>query len=208
LNDRAVSNDFVGELITVTGIRGSLQRDLDIKRDAFGLVDVISNETIGKFPESNLAAAMMRIPGVNVNRRIVGMSGIDSSMGDPTEVTVRGFGPTFNVVLIDGRTIGSSIGSRSFDFSLLASDMVEEVDVHKSSDASLTSGAIGATINVKNPKPFDQMGLRIAASASTTHSPEEGQVHAERMVLLATLRARQARDIAGCDLQRDREPQQ
>jgi TonB-dependent receptor len=180
-----VSIEPTGETVTITGIRQALQRDLDIKREAIGLVDVITKETIGKFPETNLAAAMMRVPGVNVNRRVVGMSGIDSSVGDPTEVTVRGFGPTFNMVLIDGRTIGSSIGSRSFDFSLLASDMVEEIDIHKSPDASFTPGAIGATINIKTPRPFDQAGLRLAASASTTYSPEEGKLTPNGMVLFS-----------------------
>lgn len=178
-------SDSAFEAVTVTGLRQSLQRDLDVKRDALGLVDVITHETIGKFPESNLAAAMMRVPGVNVNRRIVGMSGIDSSMGEPTEVAVRGFGPAFNVVLIDGRTIGTAIGSRSFDFSVLASEMVEEVDIHKSPDASFTPGAIGATINIKKPKPLDQAGLRLAASASTTYSPEEGKFTPNGMVLFS-----------------------
>ncbi len=185
ITQQAPSWDFVGESIVVTGIRESLQQDLDIKRDAVGLVDVVTNEMIGKFPDSNLATAMMRIPGINVNRKIVGMSGIDSTMGDPTQVTVRGFGPSFNVVLIDGRTIGSSIGSRSFDFSSLASDMVEEVDIHKSPVASLSPGAIGATINIKNSKPFDQLGLRTAASVSTTYSPEEGKFTPNGMVLFS-----------------------
>jgi TonB-dependent receptor len=183
--ERIAPEGFDGEIITITGIRESWQRDLDVKRDSLGLVDVITNETIGKFPESNLAAAIMRIPGVNVNRRIIGMVGIDTSMGDPTEVTVRGFGPTFNVVLIDGRNIGSSIGTRSFDFSLLAGDMVQEVDVHKSADASLTAGAIGAIINIKNPMPFDRMGLRTAASVSTTYSPEAGKFTPNGMVLFS-----------------------
>jgi TonB-dependent receptor len=181
----ALTDGIEKEIITVTGIRGSLQRDLNIKRDALGLVDVITNETIGKFPETSLAAAIMRIPGVNVNRRIVGMVGLDTSMGDPTEITVRGFGPTFNVVLVDGRMTGSSIGTRSFDFSLLASDMVEEVDIHKSPDASLTAGAIGATINIKNPRPFDRLGLRTAASASTAYSPEDGRFTPNGMVLFS-----------------------
>jgi TonB-dependent receptor len=183
--ERIITNAFDGETVTITGIRESWQRDLNVKRDSIGLVDVITNETIGKFPETNLASAIMRIPGVNVNRRIIGMVGIDSSIGDPTEITVRGFGPTFNVVLVDGRNIGSSIGTRSFDFSLLAGDMVEEVDVHKSPDASLTAGAIGATINVKNPRPFDQLGLRSAASVSTTYSPEAGKFTPNGMVLFS-----------------------
>ena len=177
--------DFVRETITVTGIRGSLQRDLNIKRAAVGLIDAITQEDIGKFPDSNLATAMMRIPGVTVNRGVIGISGIDSTMGDPTEITVRGFGPTFNQTLFDGRKILSGVGSRTFDFSALNADLVEEVDVLKSPDASLATGAIGATINIKYPKPFDSPGLRLAASSSTTYAPDEGKFAPNAMVLFS-----------------------
>ncbi len=56
------------EEVVVTGIRGSLQRNLDIKRDAPGVVDAISAEDIGKFPDSNVAAALQRLPGVSIQR--------------------------------------------------------------------------------------------------------------------------------------------
>lgn len=175
----------VRETIIVTGIRGSLQRDLGIKREAVGLVDAITQEDIGKFPDANLAMAMMRIPGVTANRGVVGLNGIDSTTGDPTEISVRGFGPTFNQTLMDGRKVLSGVRTRTFDFSALNSDLVEEVDILKSPDASLPTGAIGATIDIKYPKPFDQLGLRLAASASTTYSPEEGKFTPNGMVLFS-----------------------
>lgn len=178
-------SDVSREFVIVTGIRSSLQRNLDIKRGLPGLVDAITSENIGKFPESNLAVALMRIPGVSVNRGVIAMMGIDSSMGDPVEVTVRGFGPTFNQVLFDGRKIGSGVGSRSFDFSLLNTDSVEEVDVLKSPNAALPAGAIGATINVKNPKPFDYYGPRFAASTSTSYAPDEGRFTPNGAVLFS-----------------------
>ena len=164
------------ETIIVTGIRGSLQRDLDIKRASLGLTDAITMEDIGKFPDSDLATALMRIPGVTVNRAVTSLNGIDTTTGEPTEITVRGFGPTFNETLFDGRKVSSGVSNRAFDFSALNSDMVQEVDILKSPDASLSAGAIGATINIKYPKPLDNPGLRLAASASTTISPEEGNL--------------------------------
>jgi len=70
--------------IIITGIRGSLQRSLDVKREASGVVDVISAEDIGKFPDSNVAASLQRLPGVSIQR--------DGARGEANGVTIRGFG--------------------------------------------------------------------------------------------------------------------
>ena len=163
------------ETIIVTGIRGSLQRGLDIKRQSVGLVDAITMEEVGRFPDSNLATAMMRIPGVTVNRGVTSMNGISTSTGEPSEITVRGFGPTFNETLFDNRKVSSGVSNRGFDFSGLNSDLVEQIEILKSPNSSLSAGAIGATINIIYPKPMDFPGLRMMASASTTYSPEEGK---------------------------------
>jgi iron complex outermembrane recepter protein len=162
------------ETVVVTGIRGSLQRALDIKRESLGLVDAVSMEDIGKFPDSNLAAALMRIPGVTVTR--AGQLGGTVTTGEATEVTVRGFGPSFNETLFEGRRIPSGVGQRAFDFSGLSADMVSELRVLKSPDASLSAGAIGATINVIYPKPFDFPGLKVAAAISGTYAPDDGRI--------------------------------
>jgi iron complex outermembrane recepter protein len=166
------------ETVVVTGIRGSLQRSLDVKRESSGLVDAISAEDIGKFPDVNLAQAMMRIPGVTVTRQASTMGGTGgvSTNGEATEITVRGFGPTFNQTLFDGRQVATGTADRAFDFSSVQSDFVSQIDVMKSPDASLSSGAIGATVNVKFPKPFDHPGLVIAGSAAGAVSPENGDL--------------------------------
>jgi iron complex outermembrane recepter protein len=173
------------ETIIVTGIRGSLQRNLDVKRGALGLVDAITYEDAGRFPDSNLATALMRVPGVTVSRAVTSLNGINSSTGEPTEITVRGFGPTFNETLFDGRKIPSGISNRGFDFSALNSDLVQEVDVLKSPDPSLSAGAIGATINVKYPRPLDTPAPRFAASVSTTYTPETGHLTPNGNVLVS-----------------------
>jgi iron complex outermembrane recepter protein len=159
----------------ITGIRASLQKSLDIKRESVGVVDAISAEDIGKFPDSNLATAMERIPGVTVSRATTGntfggIGGVSSSTGNATQVTVRGFGPTFNETLYDGRQVPTSTGNRGFDFGSVGADFVGQLDVLKTPDSSLSSGAIGATINIKYPKPFDSPGLRLSGSASGTRS--------------------------------------
>ena len=82
-----------GDEIVVTGIRASLESATAIKRDAQGVVDAISSEDIGKFPDTNLAESLQRITGVSIDR----------SNGEGSTVTVRGFGPEFNLVTLNGR---------------------------------------------------------------------------------------------------------
>jgi iron complex outermembrane receptor protein len=169
------SSDELNEVV-VTGIRASLQKSLDIKENSVGVVDAISAEDIGQFPDSNLAEAMQRIPGISVSRGTSSLGGIPGSTGDGTEITVRGFGPTFNETLSDGRQIATATNDRGFDFSSVGADFVGEVDVLKTPDSALSSGAIGATIDIKFPKPFDYPGLKIATTAAASDSPKAGKV--------------------------------
>jgi iron complex outermembrane receptor protein len=169
------------ERVTVTGLIHSLRTNLDVKRNAAGLVDAISSEDIGKFPDADIAAAMQRIPGVTVSRGLSSLGGVPTSTGVATQITVRGFGPQFNETLFNSRKIASGVvtgpgGASAFDFSSIGADFVSEVDVLKSPDATLSSGAIGATVNIKFPRPLDHPGLEIVASTSGTFSPEEGNV--------------------------------
>ncbi|MBU2887858.1 TonB-dependent receptor [Gilvimarinus agarilyticus] len=140
------------EEVIVTGIRASLQRSMDLKRDANGVVDAISAEDIGKFPDTNLAESLQRISGVSINRRD----------GEGSKVTVRGLGPDFNTVLLNGRqmpgaTLESTVasGSRSFDFANIASEGVSAVEVYKTTRADAPPGGMGATINIVTPKPLE-----------------------------------------------------
>ncbi len=168
-----------GELeeVVVTGIRASLQKSLDIKRDSDGIVDAISSEDIGKFPDANLATAMERIPGVTVSRASVLLGGVGgASTGDASQITVRGFGPQFNETLFDGRQVPTSLGNRGFDFGSVGSDFVGQIDVLKTPDSTLSSGAIGATINIKYPKPLDRPGMQLAGSLSGNESSGENKV--------------------------------
>ena len=144
------SNDIV-----VTGIRGSLSNSAAIKRNSDSIVDAISTEDLGKFPDSNVAESLQRIPGV----------AIDRSNGEGRFVTVRGFGPAFNTVLVNGRTFASDNQGREFSFDLLAAELISGAEVYKSSQARLQDGGIGATLNIKTPRPLDLGGFKAVFSA-------------------------------------------
>ncbi len=150
------------EEVVVTGLRASLEASMDIKRDAVGVVDAITAEDMGKFADTNLAESLQRITGISIDRR----------NGEGSQVTARGFGPQFNLVTLNGRQIpgadgfgngdittgGQGSGTRSFNFAQLASEAISGVEVYKTSRADLSSGGIGATVNVKTARPFDNAG--------------------------------------------------
>jgi len=145
------------QTIVVRGIRAGLQSSLELKRDSQGVVDGISAEDIGKFPDTNLAESLQRITGVSIDR----------SVGEGSRVTVRGVSPDFNLVLLNGRQMpASSIAdttasnSRAFDFGNLASEAVSGIEVYKTSRSSTPTGGIGAVINIKTARPLDAPGER------------------------------------------------
>ena len=158
------------DTIVVTGIRGSLDHSMGIKRDAAVVVDAISAEDIGKFPDTNLAESLQRITGISIERRD----------GEGAQVTARGFGPQFNMVTLNGRQIpgadafgaagqvaigGVDGGTRAFNFAQLASEAVSGLEVYKTSQAQVPSGGIGATINILTDKPFNHTGVVASAGA-------------------------------------------
>ncbi|WP_237066400.1 TonB-dependent receptor [Microbulbifer guangxiensis] len=158
--------DAALEEITVTGIRASLDRAMDIKRDAQGVVDAISAEDIGKMPDTNLAESLQRITGVSIDRR----------NGEGSRVTVRGFGPDYNVVTLNGRQMPaanieatSASASRSYDFANLAAEGVSGVEIYKTGQAKLTSGGIGSVINIRTARPLEQDDMVLNLSAKTIH---------------------------------------
>jgi len=145
------------EEVTVTGVRRSLLESATLKRDSDGVVDAIVAEDIGKFPDTNLAESLQRITGVSIDR---GSS--RGAEGEGQRITVRGIGPDFNLVLLNGRQMPTSSlqatttnNSRAFDFSNLASESVTAVEVFKTSMATIPTGGIGATVNIRTARPLD-----------------------------------------------------
>lgn len=142
------------EVIEIRGIRGSMARAMDVKKESSGVVDAISAEEIGKFPDTNVAESLQRISGVSIDR----------SGGEGQLITVRGFGPQFNTVLVNGRQVASENLSRAFSFDTIASELVSGLDVYKTSTATTQSGGVGSTININTAKPFAINGFKVAGS--------------------------------------------
>ncbi|WOT05034.1 TonB-dependent receptor [Shewanella youngdeokensis] len=142
------------EVITVKGIRSSLKNSMLDKKSALVVSDGISAEDLGKFPDLNVAESLQRITGV----------AIDRSGGEGQAVTIRGFGPQFNTVLVNGRQVATDSAGREFNFDILAAEQITGADVYKTSRSSLQEGGIGGTINLSTAKPFDYEGFQLVGS--------------------------------------------
>jgi TonB-dependent receptor len=162
--------------VVVTGLRQSMASSLNLKRQSDGIVDGIVAEDIGKFPDTNLAESLQRISGVSIDR----------VNGEGQKITVRGVGPDFNLVLLNGRQMPTSnlgdLNGRSFDFSNLASEAISQLQVYKTSRAENPAGGIGATVNVITARPLDKLGtwssIGIKAVHDTSNNKLPGDVKA------------------------------
>ncbi len=164
----AADQDAAGEAIIVTGFRGSLNQALGIKRDSVSAVDAIIAEDIAKFPDQNLAESLQRIPGVAIER----------DAGEGRAITVRGLGAQFTRVRVNGmETIATSTNGashntgRGFDFNVFASELFSSIIVHKTAEASLDEGSLGAVIDLNTGNPIDYgAGLTLTASAQARYN--------------------------------------
>lgn len=156
------------ETVVVTGFRQSLQEALSIKRNSTGIVDAISAEDIADFPDLNLAEALQRIPGVQIDR----------DGGEGRSITVRGLSSDFVRVQINGMealaTTGGRDGranrNRQFDFNIFAADLFTSVKVAKSQEAATDEGSLGATVQLRSAKPFDYDGFTFAMGAQASYN--------------------------------------
>jgi len=157
--------------IVVTGFRGSLAKALDQKKASAVAIDSILAEDIGKFPDLNLSESIQRIPGVALAR----------DGGEGRQISVRGLGPQFTRVRINGMeaiaTAGGADSSggtnrgRGFDFNVFAADLFNAITVQKTAEAATEEGSLGATVDLRTARPFDyKPGFTIAASAQGSYN--------------------------------------
>jgi iron complex outermembrane receptor protein len=170
----ALAADTAVSEIVVTGIRESLQRAIEIKRQSDDQVDAISADDIGKLPDKNVADALQRIPGVNTTSAASGEGGFDEN----DRVSIRGTSPSLTQVTVDGHSIStgdwfildqfSTVG-RSVSFTLLPSEIVQQTSVYKTQDASLLEGGVAGAIDIVTRQPLsfhDQLSFEGSAQGA------------------------------------------
>ncbi|MES2152751.1 MAG: TonB-dependent receptor [Pseudomonadota bacterium] len=147
-------------VVTVTGVRAALAASLAQKRNSESHVDVITAEDIGKMPDKNVADSLQRVPGVTISSAGATEGGFDEN----DRVSLRGTNPSFTQTTVNGHGIASgdwfvlnqtgTVG-RSVSYTLLPSEIVGSVVVHKSSEAKLVEGGIAGSVDIISRKPLD-----------------------------------------------------
>jgi iron complex outermembrane receptor protein len=148
------------QTITVTGIRASLQQSLTQKRNAESHVEVISAEDIGKMPDKNVADSLQRVPGVTISSAGANEGGFDEN----DRVSMRGTNPSLTQTLVNGHNVAAgdwfvlnqtgTVG-RSVSYTLLPSELVSRVVVHKTSEAQLVEGGVAGSVDIITRKPME-----------------------------------------------------
>lgn len=153
------------EVITVSGIRGSLKRSMNDKRFSTEIMDSISAEDIGQLPDENIAEALQRVTGIQMSR---------TSDGEGSTIQIRGISD--NNVEINGQSAAGSEADRSVNFQDLPSELFSGIEVFKAPTADRVEGSLGGTINLKTRKPLninkDQL-LTITAKGKYSEVPDD-----------------------------------
>lgn len=156
---KAAVKDGVAELttVTVTGVRASLQSAISTKQNADQIVDSIVATDIGKLPDSNVAEALQRISGIQIDR----------SYGEGSSIAIRGL--TQVRTEINGRDAFTANGGRALSFEDVPAELLAGVDVYKNPSAEIIEGGLGGTVNLRTHKPFDFEGQKLSLSAEYSH---------------------------------------
>ena len=161
-----VADSADGPEVVVTGIRASQRQSIDIRRSAINAVDAVASEDLGKMPDQNVAESLQRVPGITIDR----------NRGVGNGVTVRGLGPQFNTVTVNGRVIATDGAGREFNFDILPSELIAGAEVFKSPQANLNGASIGATIDIHTLRPLEQKsGFRGGGSARVNYDQMSGK---------------------------------
>jgi iron complex outermembrane receptor protein len=145
------------DAVVITGIRASIAKSIDTKRNADTNVEVVSAEDVGKMPDKNIADALSRLPGVNVQYGGAG------AMDEAERVAIRGTSPNLNLVTVNGHALSSGdwhVGDqqssgRSVGFGLMPSELIGQTIVYKTGRADITEGGIAGSVDILMRKPLD-----------------------------------------------------
>jgi len=169
------------ETVTVTGIRASLEKSIETKKNADSVVEVVTAEDIGKASDKNIADAVSRLPGVTISSQAGGSGGFDEN----DRVSLRGTNPSLTQTLINGHPVSTGdwfvldqVGTvgRSVSFSLLPSELVSQVIIRKSATADLVEGGVAGAVDIITRRPLQftrQVTLEGAAGAVYADLPKK-----------------------------------
>jgi iron complex outermembrane receptor protein len=140
----AAAGDEAIEEVIVSGIRKSIQDSIDVKKSDSSIVEAVSAEDIGKLPDSSIAEAIGRLPGIAAQR----------TNGRAQTLSIRGLGPDFTVTTFNGREQASTNDNRSVEFDQYPSELVNQVKIYKTPDAGMAYQGIAGTTDIQTVHPL------------------------------------------------------
>ena len=169
------------DAVQVTGYRASLEKSQLVKRSSDAIVDAISAEDIGKFPDTNAAESLAHLPGITVDRQF----------GEGEKVSINGTDPALNRVLVNGQTIASGdwggnptdTSGRTFNYTLLSPEIIGLMEVYKSQEARIDEGSIGGTVIVHTRKPLELQSNTVHGSLGYNYNDRSEQGNPRGSVL-------------------------
>lgn len=159
-----VAQDGQIEEIVVTGVRASLAKAVDVKRNSTQIVDAIVSEDIGKFPDNNVIEAMQRITGVQVTNR---------ASGEVAGISIRGL--TDINTTINGRNIFTASGL-SVALQDIPASLIKQIDVYKTRSASQIENGIAGSVDIKTQRPFDFDGNKFLLAARAINQEQADEI--------------------------------
>jgi iron complex outermembrane receptor protein len=153
-DDQAGEDSLIQEVVIVTGIRRSLQDSIATKMDESSIVEAVSAEEIGKLPDVSIAESLARLPGLTAQRL----------NGRGQVISVRGLSPDFTTALLNGRQQVSVGDNRGVEFDQYPSELLNQVVVYKTPDASLVGQGLAGTADMRTIRPLEYGERAIAAN--------------------------------------------
>lgn len=160
----APAQDQQVEEVVVTGIRASLSKALDIKRDSSQIVEAIVAEDIGKFPDNNVIEALQRMTGVQVTGR---------GAGEASTISIRGLTDVHTTV--NGRDVYTGIG-RAIALQDIPASLLAGVTVYKTRTADQVERGIAGSIDVKTNRPFDFSGSKVVLAGRAIYADQPDEI--------------------------------
>jgi len=180
----ALAQDQGVEAVTVTGYQASLESSINAKRQSLSFTDSVFAEDIGKFPDTNLAESLNRIPGVTILR---------DSDGEGVNVQIRGLGTNFTKILLNGAQIAvASTGpidqqnnNREVDLNMFPTELFTQLTVSKSPTADQLEGGAAGTVNMRSARPFDKPGFHLTGSFQGTDYSHAGSLGEKGTIIVS-----------------------
>ncbi|MYN06754.1 TonB-dependent receptor [Pseudoduganella aquatica] len=144
--------------VEVTGIRASLEKSINVKKNADSNIEVVTAEDIGKMPDKNIADSLSRLAGVNITYNSA------LAFDEAERIAIRGTPPFLNLTTLNGHSLSSgdwyigdqNTNTRGISFGMLPSQLIGQAIVYKNGRADIVEGGIAGNVDIITRRPLDQ----------------------------------------------------